>query len=67
MEPKDAKQGTNNPHTVLEQETERIHIRVQETLKRDFTAAAAAHGLKPSAALKQLMLEYVKQWKNDGK
>jgi len=67
MEPKDAQQGTNIPRTVLEPENERINFRVQETLKRDFTAAAAAHGLKPSAAIKQLMLEYVNQWKNGGK
>lgn len=67
MEPKDAQLGAKTPTAALEPETERINIRVQETLKRDFTAAAAAHGLKPSAAIKQLMLEYVNQWKNGGK
>lgn len=67
MEPKKAQQGAEIPAAVLEPETERINIRVRETLKRDFTAAAAAHGLKPSAAIKQLMLEYVNQWKNGGK
>lgn len=46
-------------------ETERINIRISEELKRDFAAAAAHDGFNPSAAIKRLMREYVKDWKKN--
>mgnify|MGYP001131024009 CR=1 FL=1 len=50
---------------LLAPETERFDLRVSVQLKEEFKAAAAAHGLKHSAALKQLMSQYVKDWKEE--
>ena len=41
--------------------TEVIRARVPETLKKDFEAAAAAHGWNLSHAIRQLMSQYVTQ------
>lgn len=43
--------------------TEVIRARIPETLKKDFEAAAAAHGWNLSHAIRQLMSQYVAQEK----
>ena len=40
-----------------------VRARIPETLKKDFEAAAAAHGWNLSHAIRQLMKQYVKQEK----
>lgn len=43
--------------------TEVIRARIPETLKKEFEAAAAAHGWNLSHAIRQLMNQYVAQEK----
>ena len=40
-----------------------VRARIPETLKKDFEAAAAAHGWNLSHAIRQLMKQYVEQEK----
>jgi antitoxin component of RelBE/YafQ-DinJ toxin-antitoxin module len=40
-----------------------VRARIPETLKKDFEAAAAAHGWNLSHAIRQLMNQYVEQEK----
>jgi predicted transcriptional regulator len=40
-----------------------VRARISETLKKDFEAAAAAHGWNLSHAIRQLMSQYVAQEK----
>jgi transcriptional regulator with XRE-family HTH domain len=44
----------------------RIDIRVKEQMKRDFDEAAESVGLKESAALRMLMVAFIKKYKPKG-
>lgn len=50
----------------LAPDDDRLNIRVNSDLKEAFAAAAAAEGLKPAAAVKKLMRQYVEAWHRKG-
>ena len=50
----------------LAPDDDRLNIRINSDLKEAFTAAAAAEGLKPAAAVKKLMRQYVEAWQRKG-
>ena len=50
----------------LAPDDDRLNIRINSDLKEAFTAAAAAEGLKPAAAVKKLMRQYVEAWHRKG-
>ncbi len=62
--------GTPEPKekqlTLFPPEDDRLNVRINSELKKDFEAAAAAEGLKPSSAVKKLVKQYVDNWKASG-